>query len=78
MTTFDIVTLVVIIVIALLLLRLMLRSMIGMMHHDRPTGSAAGAVIGAMAELDKAVRPSIEHVHQAKERAENQDHQDGE
>jgi len=47
-------------------------------HSGRRGGSSGGGMIGAMAEIDRLVRPNMVHVERVDEEAESEQENDGE
>jgi hypothetical protein len=57
----------------LLLPLLMIRGLIQMWRDKDRTGTFSSGVAGAVSELDRVVRPSVEHTLEAKESATKQE-----
>jgi hypothetical protein len=58
---------------------LMIRGVIQMWRDQGRTGSFSSGVAGALSELDRVIRPSVEHVLEAKNSIKKQeDHSGGE
>jgi hypothetical protein len=57
---------------------LMIRGVMQMWRDKDRTGSFSGGVAGALSELDRVVRPSIEHVLEAKKAVKKQEDDIGE
>ncbi len=64
----PILTVVALLAIAVLLPVVMVRALIRMYRdRDRPGGTISSGIAGMMTELDRVVRPSVQHVVEAKE-----------
>jgi hypothetical protein len=51
----------------------MVRGVIQMWRHKDRTGTFTSAIAGALSEFDRAVRPSVEHVIEAKDSVNKQE-----
>jgi hypothetical protein len=56
---------------------LLIRGLIQMWREKDRTGTFSSGVAGALAELDRVVRPSVEHVLEAKESVKKQQDDSG-